>query len=126
MTRRELGAWGEGLALRHLEAKGYHILARNWRTARGELDLVARDGDTIVFVEVKTRTSRAYGWPEEAFTRTKGRRLQRAAWSYLETNDLLDAAWRVDLVAIDRAPSGALRRLEHYVDVVDGDPAKGL
>ncbi len=66
--RQRLGRWGEGVAATHLEAHGYTILARNWRCAAGEIDLVARDGETLVFVEVKTRRGRAYGAPEEALT----------------------------------------------------------
>jgi len=122
MRRRQIGEWGEAVALRHLESKGYCIRARNWRTPEGEVDIVAQDGDTIVFVEVKARTTRDFGWPEESITVAKRRRLQRAAWAYLQAHEILDAMWRIDVIAIDRSSSGAVERLEHYVSAVDGEP----
>jgi putative endonuclease len=122
MKRHRLGTWGETLALQHLQAIGYSILERNWRSAEGEIDLVAQDGDVVVFVEVKTRTSRAFGSPEESITRRKRTRLQRAAEAYLEANGLLDALWRIDIVAIDCTALGKVERLEHYVDAIDRDP----
>jgi putative endonuclease len=121
MSRRQIGAWGEERAMQHLQSQGYLILARNWRVPEGEVDLVAQDGDTIVFVEVKTRTTHEYGWPEDSITITKRRRLQRAAWLYLEAHDLLDASWRIDVIAIDRTSSGDIKRLEHFVDAIDSE-----
>ncbi|HEY44422.1 MAG TPA: YraN family protein [Anaerolineae bacterium] len=121
MKRHHIGAWGEDIASQYLEAKGYQIRARNWRTQEGELDLVAQDGETIVFVEVKTRTSKDFGWPEESVTPVKRHRLQRAALAYLLDQDLSDIFWRIDVVAIDRTSSGTVERLEHYIDAVDGE-----
>jgi len=122
VNNRELGARGEAIALRHLEAKGYRIRQRNWHAAGGELDLVAQDGDTIVIVEVKTRSGRSYGLPEDAMTQTKRRRLLRAAWTYLEQNNLLESTWRVDVIAIEVARGGAIGRVDHYQNVVEDDP----
>jgi putative endonuclease len=122
VRRQETGAWGEDTARRYLEAKGYGIRARNWRAPRGEVDLIAQDGDTIVFVEVKTRTGSRFGTAEEAVTSVKQRRLQRAAWAYLLAHDLLDAPWRIDVIAIDRSAGMATPRIEHYRDAVDADP----
>ncbi len=88
--RKRLGAGGERLAATWLEARGYRIVARNWRCQWGELDLVAEDrrgatGDgELVFVEVKTRRGAAMGLPEEALTRRKQQHLVAAAQSYLE------------------------------------------
>ena len=121
MKRHHIGAWGEKIASQHLVAKGYQILARNWRTQEGEVDLVAQDGETVVFVEVKTRTSKDFGWPEESITAAKRRRLQRSALAYLSDQDLMDVLWRIDVIAIDRNRSGGVERLEHYIDAVDGD-----
>ncbi|HOU41061.1 MAG TPA: YraN family protein, partial [Promineifilum sp.] len=81
--RRRLGNWGEGVAAVQLEAKGYAIVARNWRCAVGEIDLVARDGETLVFVEVKTRRGRAYGAPEEALTPRKAQKLLQLGAQYV-------------------------------------------
>ena len=121
MSASSLGPWGEEVASRHLQAKGYRIVDRNWRAASGELDLVARDGDALVFVEVKARASGAFGSPEEAVTAGKQRRLQRAAWAYLEAHDALEADWRIDVIAIERR-GGRVVRLDHYVNAVEYDP----
>lgn len=118
MSRSRLGQWGESLARRHLEAKGYTIEAANWRAREGEIDLVARDGPTLVFVEVKTRTSDRYGGPEEAVTSSKIDRMQRAACAYLSAAGSPDVDWRIDVVAIDCSPGRKVLRLEHLVDVV--------
>ncbi len=83
-TRQELGRWGEDLAAQHLEATGARVLSRNWRTRRGELDLVALEPDgTIVFVEVKTRTGSGFGEPAEAVGRVKAQRLRALACQWL-------------------------------------------
>jgi putative endonuclease len=122
--RQEIGKLGERIALQHLMAKGYVIHCQNWRSREGEIDLVAKDDDQIVFVEVKTRTSHAYGWPEESITSAKRRHIKNAAWEYLDAHHLLDADWRIDVIAIDLSPSGHLERLEHYQNAIgyDGDP----
>jgi putative endonuclease len=120
MKHHHIGAWGEEIASQYLEDKGYQILARNWRTPEGEVDLVAQEGETLVFVEVKTRTGRDFGWPEDSITRTKMRRLQRSALLYLSDHELIDIMWRIDVIAIDRSRAGDVERLEHYIDAVDG------
>jgi putative endonuclease len=122
VSNREVGARGEAIAVRHLEDKGYRIRERNWHAAGGELDLVAQDGETIVIVEVKTRSGRAFGLPEEAMTLTKRRRLLHTAWTYLQQNNLLESAWRVDLIAIEISRGGAIGRVDHYQNVVEDDP----
>ena len=82
--RRLLGASGEQAVAAWYQARGYEVLARNWRCREGELDLVVRDGRRFVFCEVKTRTSDAFGAPVEAVTRTKQMRLRRVAARWLE------------------------------------------
>lgn len=81
-----LGKQGEELALRFLREKGYKILQTNWRFGHNELDLIARDGDTLVIVEVKTRQSALFGEPEEAVTRDKQRAIIRSANAYVKIN----------------------------------------
>ena len=83
MDRRALGQWGEDLAVRHLHAQGIEVLDRNWRCREGELDIVAREGRSLVFVEVKTRSGLLYGEPAEAVTRTKARRIRVLATQWL-------------------------------------------
>ena len=112
--RQEVGKLGESLAKQHLVAKGYVVLCQNWRAKDGEIDLIVKDEEQIVFVEVKTRTSHAYGWPEESITPSKRRHMQKAAWEYLDAQKMMDADWRMDVIAIDLTSSGNLERLEHY------------
>ncbi len=121
MRNRRIGQQGEALACRHLRSLGYSILDTNWRSAEGEIDVVARDGETIVFVEVKARTTRRFGLPEEAITRRKRARLRSAAFAYLEAHDLQDAPWRIDVLAVELGASGAPERVEHYPDAIDDE-----
>lgn len=117
--RKKLGEWGEAYAARQLEAKGYEIIERNWRCARGEIDLVARVGQELVFVEVKTRRGRSMGTPEEGLTRRKAEKLLLLAQLYLAEHDL-DVDWQVDLAAIELDSSGKLLRYEHIPNAVLG------
>jgi putative endonuclease len=94
---RLLGDRGERAAARYLRRQGYRILIRGYRTTRGEIDLIARDGETVVFVEVKTRRQ---GVPAEAVTPEKQRRLTLAALEFSRQNGLLDTPGRFDVVAI--------------------------
>ncbi|MCU1590498.1 MAG: hypothetical protein JWP11_1754 [Frankiales bacterium] len=79
----ELGQYGEELAAQHLTAAGLQVLARNWRCREGELDIVARDGDVLVFVEVKARSGTGFGEPAEAVGRVKARRIHVLACRWL-------------------------------------------
>ncbi|MBI1908044.1 YraN family protein [Candidatus Uhrbacteria bacterium] len=100
-VRRIFGDNAEALAARHLEGKGMRILARQYKTTFGEIDLVARDGDEVVFVEVKARRSNDFGYPEEAVTRTKLEKIMRAGEWYLRSTHREDAPYRIDVVAIE-------------------------
>ena len=95
-----LGPRGERAAARFFKRQGYIIVGRGERDRIGELDLVAVDGKTIVFVEVKTRTSAEGGHPAEAVDRDKQRQLTRVALSYLRRHDLLEYRARFDVIAI--------------------------
>ena len=120
MKRPSVGQLGELRARRLLESAGLKILETNWRCPEGEIDLIAADGDVVVFVEVKTRRGTLFGQPEDSLTRDKRRRLQRAAVAYLQSVDRLDAAWRIDVVTVRGDPRRGAR-LEHLVDVVEAD-----
>ena len=98
--RKELGRKGEEIALSFLKKKGYHILDKNFRCPLGELDIVAREGDQIIFIEVKTRRSSGFGPPEESLNYIKKKRLTRLALFYLTNNRLKGVCCRFDVVAI--------------------------
>ncbi|MEJ2744403.1 MAG: YraN family protein [bacterium] len=100
MRRDELGVEGERLAERFLRKRGYRILARNFRCPRGEIDLVARDGATVVFVEVKGKRTGKFGSPLEAVTARKRRRLALVANYYLTAFKLHHLRTRFDVVGI--------------------------
>ena len=95
-----LGKTGEDLACRELERRGYAIIARRYRCRGGELDIIARDGPTLVFVEVKARDGRAFGDAAEAVTWRKQRRIVRLASEYVMRNRFNDSPCRFDVVSI--------------------------
>ncbi len=117
-----MGAWGEALAVKHLLANGYLIRARNWRHGHGELDIIAERGHTIVFVEVRTRRSDAYGAPQETISPHKRATLIATAQAYLEQHDLQDAQWQIDVIAIELDRRNALSRLDHLECAIEGSP----
>jgi putative endonuclease len=123
--RKLLGDRGERTAVRYLKRKGYHILARQSLSRIGELDIIARDGDCIVFVEVKTRSSDAAGLPIEAVTLAKQKQLTRAALAWLKRHKLLEGRARFDVVSILWNPSGE-PVIEHYQNAFEAVGVDGL
>ncbi|MGD2205776.1 MAG: YraN family protein [Anaerolineae bacterium] len=115
--RQGLGRRGETLAAQHLAARGYEIVARNWRCEHGELDLVARDGGCLAFVEVRTRRGRRLGTPEESITATKRARLIDLAQAYVQEYDW-SGYWRIDVVAVEMDRRGRLLRVDHYENAI--------
>jgi putative endonuclease len=116
-----MGNFGEAAAAAHLQHRGYTLLARQWACAAGELDLVARQGEELVFVEVRTRRGAAYGSPEESITAAKQARLITLAYAYLEAHSLAaTCAWRIDVIAIELDRAGRIRRLNHIINAVEG------
>lgn len=109
--RRKLGQRGEQLAAAYLERQGYVILDRNWRCPVGELDIVARDGETLVFVEVRARRGDRLGTPEESVTPTKQGKLVEVAQTYLQEVRLADQDWRIDVVAIEMGWRDEVKRI---------------
>ena len=105
--RQAVGAYGEAYAARHLVAGGMVLLDRNWRCEAGEIDLVLRDGRTLVVCEVKTRSSTAYGSPLEAVTEQKAARLRRLAARWLTEHGLRPDGVRLDLVGVLATGRGA-------------------
>ena len=113
------GAEGEALACRHLEGEGYAILARNFRCRSGEIDVVARDGDVTVFVEVKDRHGRSHGEGHESVTAGKRLRVVRAARLFAAARGLSETPIRFDVVSIDREGGGA--RIRHDRGAFDSE-----
>ncbi len=112
--RKSLGSRGEDAAAGFLKRQGFRIIERRYDSPLGEIDIIAVDGRTIVFVEVKTRTSGAAGHPTEAIGPTKQRRMTQAALAYLKAKRLLRNSARFDVVAV-KWPSEASRPvIEHY------------
>jgi putative endonuclease len=104
--RQAVGAYGEQLAAQHLAAVGMVVLDRNWRCRRGEIDIVARDGDALVFCEVKTRRGEAYGPPAAAVVATKARRLRQLAALWLQAHPVRPDEVRFDVISIRPGPRG--------------------
>jgi putative endonuclease len=105
--RQRLGVVGEELAAAALAARGYAILERRYSTERGEIDIIAEDGDTLVFVEVRARATGAFGRAAESVTAAKQRQVARMATEYLSRHAITNRACRFDVVAVDQALSDA-------------------
>ena len=119
-ARSRLGTRGEDIAAGHLQTLGLRVIERNVRTRYGEVDIVAEDGGTLVFVEVKTRRSAAFGTPEESITPRKRRRLAQLGEQYVQERGLVEQAWRVDVVAITLDGSGPDVRHYRGIDIGEG------
>jgi len=120
-ARRGLGNLGEDLAADYLYKHGYVIRERNWRVPQlGEIDIVAEEGGSLVFVEVRTRRGRAYGAPEESLTVAKKLRLVQLAMSYRQSHAgaVLPADDRIDVVAVELTTAGRLFRIEVFKNAV--------
>jgi putative endonuclease len=112
-ARRRLGDFGERVAGQRLENTGMTVLARNVRTPRGEIDLVAADGDDVVFVEVRTRRG-APGLAAESVVGPKLRRMWQCAMDYCEGNGVAPERARIDVVAVELAANGTVGAVEHF------------
>jgi putative endonuclease len=119
--KRQLGGRGEEIAAAYLSQRGYVILDRNWRCSAGELDIVACEGETLVFVEVRTRRGDRFGSAEESVTRAKQARLVELAQTFLQEKRLADRNWRIDVMAIELDPGGRVKRLNLIRNAVEGE-----
>jgi putative endonuclease len=120
MKRRETGALGEKIAGEFLGKNGYDILETNYRCPQGEIDIVAKQQDTLVFIEVRTKKSRRFGSPEESITTAKREKLIALAEQYGQEHENLPLNWRIDVVAIQMEKSGRVRRIEIIENAVEG------
>ena len=115
----DTGRQGEAMAVRHLAGLRYEILATNYRKPFGEVDIIARDGRTIVFIEVKTRRSTAFGTPQEAVDARKQRQLSRIAQDFLQSHGLTEAAARFDVIAVLLDRDNRSAQVEHIRNAFD-------
>lgn len=122
-ANRRLGQWGERQARLHLEAKGYTVIANNFRCRAGEIDIVARQSDELVFIEVKTRRGDAFGKGEESISPTRAERLAAVAEEFLQSRLAEDyhsgTAWRIDLVCLNLDRGGKLLSVNHIPHAVE-------
>ncbi|HOV99214.1 MAG TPA: YraN family protein [Bacteroidota bacterium] len=113
--KNTLGKEGESLAVKYLQELGFEILECNYRFQHTEIDIVAKDGDDLVFVEVKTRTSARYGTPEDALTEIKEERLYAAAEGYYFEHNIDDQPCRFDFIGIEK--TGSKVKINHIKNV---------
>jgi len=118
-ARRDLGAFGERVAAAHLEATGYRIRERNFRTREGEIDIIAERGETLVFVEVRTRRGDAMGTAAESVTASKAARIIATAQAYAQAAENCPADQRIDVIALSLAADGRVLSLEHIEGAVE-------
>ena len=122
-SRAKLGQWGERQARLYLEAEGYGIVAANFRCRAGELDIVAIDGDELVFVEVKTRRGDAFGLAEESISPVRAERLAAVAEEFLQSRSAFpydsETPWRIDLVCVNLDGGGKLLNINHIKHAVE-------
>ena len=116
--RIRLGKWGEGVAARFLQEKGYVLVATNYRCRWGEVDIVAQEGEELVFVEVRTRRGVEFGTPEESVTVAKARKLVATAQEFLQEHGQNHASWRIDLIAIRSDGDRQVRNIAHLLHAV--------
>jgi len=114
--RRRTGRQGEEIAAGFLVDKGYRLIQRNWHTQVGELDLIMEEGDTLVFVEVRTRRGKSFGSPEESITPAKQTRLIELAQTYLQETNEFSRPWRIDVVGVLLGPG--LPQINHIENAV--------
>ena len=115
--KQVLGRWGEDVAADYLAAHGYTLLERNVHSAHGELDIVASKDSLLVFVEVKTRTSHIFAFPEDSVTRRKQAYLLSAAEAYLQAHPESGDSWQFDVIAVEGTPGGKAE-IEHFENVI--------
>src|SRR6476469_3034475 len=125
-TSKPLGRRGEDAAATYLKNLGYVIVAHGHRDNIGELDLVAVDGRTVVFIEVKTRTSHDAGHPADAVDEKKQQRLTRLALSYMKRHDLLECAARFDVVAVTWPADSNQPTIEHFQNAFEPTGFSGM
>jgi len=121
MNRRDTGILGEKLAQDFLKKQGYRIIETNYRCPEGEIDIIAKHKDYLVFIEVRTKKSLEFGSPEESITPAKMERLRNSAMHYQQTHHNLPLLCRIDVVAIELNQKGDLSRIALIENAVSQD-----
>ncbi len=116
---QSLGRWGEAVAEAFLLEKGYLIRERNVRTPYGEIDLIAQSGGVLVFVEVKTRSSNRFGYPESGLTPQKRAHLINSIQAFLQAHPEIKNDWRVDVIAVQRLRDQPEPEVTHFENALD-------
>ena len=121
MKRRDTGILGEKLARDFLKKQGYHIKETNYRCPHGEIDIIARHKDFLVFIEVRTKRSLEFGSPEQSITPAKMEKLRTTAAHYQQTHNNLPPLWRIDVVAIELNQKDTPSRIELIKNAVSDE-----
>ena len=122
MNRQEVGKLGEKTAQKFLKKRGYRIRETGFRCPHGEIDIIAKKKDYLVFVEVRTKISLDFGTPEESITRAKKEKLIALALTYTSTHQNIPTLWRIDVVAIELDEKGKTKRIELIENAIEQDP----
>jgi putative endonuclease len=115
---KEMGIRGEQIAVKYLLSQGYVILERNYRSRQGEIDIVSKHNNTIIFVEVKTRSSLAYGRPVESINHKKIKHLQYTAQGYMQWKNLNNCACRFDAIEVVIGSLGIKPKINHILNII--------
>lgn len=117
-SRRITGARAERIAEDFLRKKGYEILDRNYRSQAGEIDIIARYHDCLIFVEVRSKKDSAFGMPEESISSVKKERLISLADAYIQSCNIEPNSWRIDVIAMEFAHNNRITRINHIINAI--------
>jgi putative endonuclease len=118
MNKKSVGDLGESIAGNLLKKKGYKIVQRNYRCKHGEIDIVAEIKRTLVFVEVRTKSSLEFGTPEESVTAGKKKKIVSSVFDYLNDHKCLSRIWRIDFIGIELSGDGSIKRVNHIENAI--------
>jgi putative endonuclease len=119
MDRQQVGKLGEKTAQKFLKKRGYRIRETGFRCRHGEIDIIARQKDCLVFIEVRTKSNLDFGTPEESITQAKKEKLIASALRYVTTHQNIPSLWRIDVVAIELDDKGKAKRIELIENAVE-------
>jgi putative endonuclease len=118
MNKKSVGDLGETIAGNILKKKGYKIVEKNYRCKYGEIDIVAEIKKTLVFVEVRTKSSQEYGTPEESVTSSKKGKIVSSVFDYLNDHKCMSRIWRIDFIGIELSGDGQVKRVNHIENAI--------